>query len=158
MKGILIGTGLLCGIAALVYFGKKQIDLLQNAKIRIRKINKISANGGSTVINYDLEIVNESGVVITLNNLTIDIYSNGITIGKLNYGKEIKIQANGSTLVPLSTSINSKALLNVLASSLIDLISAKSIDLTFKIQVDAKVLGVSIKEIIFEDTIKQFKL
>lgn len=158
MRKSLIISGLLLGVSALFFFGKYQVNLLSSAEFKVRRLRKVSTKDGVALIGYDLEITNPSSVAITLNNLVISIFSGQEKIAEINYPHKIKIRAKGTASVPLETAINMGALLKVLSGSLKELLSAKTLGLSFIITANAQLLGLTLNKLTYKDTIKQLNL
>ena len=158
MKKKLFVVGLILGVSALLFMGKKQIDLLGKTKFKIRRVRKASMKNGVALISYDLDIFNESKIEVNLSNLKIQVFSGESLLANVTYSPTVTVSPNQSTSLPFQTSINSNALIQAIKGSIGQLIMAQTIGLSFRISVDAELLGIKVKKLTFEDTIKEFKL
>jgi len=115
-KALLIVGGLgVLGYGIYRYF-KKQVDLLKNFSWSVVgfKIFKITATEMSFEVKFKL--TSESDIQASVEKMYFDLYVNDTNVGFISETKSFVLPAHGSSVVPLTISINPQSILKNLLS------------------------------------------
>jgi LEA14-like dessication related protein len=122
MKGlktvsILAGLGLI-GYAIYRYY-LKQIDILKNITFKVQGIKIREFSKKKVSLDVSALIFNASNVEVTITQMYLDVYANGVKVGDINEIKDILIKPKQSTFISFNFSLD----LSLIAKNIVDLIT-----------------------------------
>ena len=132
MKKYLL-PALFISAAALLTYGARQIYLLYAAKIKIIwvKISGISMTEISMVLFASVE--NKGDISAKIKNQHYEVFFNNVLVSTINSKKEIHINSNGKTLLPIAISFNPTGIMTTAIAGLADLLLDRT-KVTFEIK------------------------
>lgn len=154
LKNSLIIGGILGATTGLIFYFRKQFNLLANSCYAITGgvIHNISLD--DTKITIFLKIKNTSQLSLTIENLSLNIYVNNLFVSNILKKEKQTIPSNGSVVIQLDVSFSPKSLFKAGLANITPLLTDKSkLIINIKGTLDAEMPPVRINKMPIEQTI-----
>ena len=127
---------LLGGIGVIAYalsrYYKKQLSILEELQYQIVTLKPVEIKPSRVSFDITVKAFNPSNIQVTITEMLLDVFLNGIPMGKVNETKRIELNPGQTTIVTFNFAIDSSSV----GKNLVDLIT-KTIA-TRKLMVDLK--------------------
>jgi len=144
MKKILIIGGVLTLAGGIYFWGKYQAELAKNLVYDMKNAKLRKLNASEVVADFDFEIKNTTDLKVNISSIYIDVLANNMLVTNITNKKEVTVDKNSTSFIPLVLRLDPKKILKSGADLLTIASSLKSTVLTFKGVVKIKKIGINI--------------
>ena len=121
----LTGIGLIAYGAYNYYVVEK--DLFVNSQFDVTKISIVEISPSSVTLNLTVRLTNNSHIDISIQDMYLDIYLNGVNVGFVLQPIYTNIKSKASSDIPLTASLNLPNIVTGSLSNIVDMIKQGSV-------------------------------